>query len=159
MKRLLLYYFILLKWAFSRKRLKLILVRIARKPSYTIGRLYVNGVYFCDTMEDFDRGLRKDMPLDEIQAIKVMHETAIPMGKYPVVVNLSPSKQIRLPRILNVPGFEGILIHSGKDENDTSGCILLGENKVTGKVVNSSVYENRLSGIIEKAGSAVIEIF
>ncbi|MDR1984985.1 MAG: DUF5675 family protein [Prevotellaceae bacterium] len=135
---------------------KLELRRIARKATYTIGKLYVDGKYFCDTLEDVDRGLRQSMPLCEIKRVKVMHQTAIPTGTYKVIVNVSPAKQRLLPRLLDVPGFEGILIHRGNTDKDSSGCILVGENKVVGKVLNSTQYELRLMEILK--GKTNIEI-
>ncbi|MDR2382606.1 MAG: DUF5675 family protein [Prevotellaceae bacterium] len=138
--------------------MKLLLKRISRKPDYTVGKLYLDGVYFCDTIEDVDRGLRETTPLSEIQRIKVMHKTAIPSGTYAVIVNMSPAKQRLLPRLLGVPGFEGILIHRGNTAADSSGCILLGENKLVGQVINSTEYENRLVDILKKESKITIEI-
>jgi hypothetical protein len=117
---------------------------------YTIGSLYVDGEYFCDTLEDTDRGLTQDMPLEEIRRIKIPHETAIPTGVYRVIVNMSPAKKRMLPRLLDVPGFSGILIHRGNTKSDSSGCILVGENKVKGKVINSTQYEKKLVEMLTK---------
>jgi hypothetical protein len=114
--------------------------------------------YFCDTLEDVDRCLTQSMPLDEIRKIKIPHETAIPTGVYKVVVNLSPAKKRMLPRLLNVPVFSGILIHRGNTKRDSSGCILVGENKVKGKVINSAQYEKRLVEIlteVQKRGEEI----
>jgi hypothetical protein len=139
--------------------MKINLKRIARKPDYTIGRLYVDGLYFCDTIEDVDRGLRQDMPLPEIKRIKVQDKTAVPVGTYAMIVNVSPSKKRLLPRLLNVPGFEGILIHRGNTEKDSSGCIIVGENKAVGRVINSTHYELKLVELLkrEKEITVVIE--
>ena len=139
--------------------MKLTVKRIARKPAYTIGKLYIDGEYFCDTLEDFDRGLKQDTPLAEIRRIKVMHETAIPMGTYKVIVNVSPAKQRLLPRLLDVPGFDGILIHRGNTADDSSGCILVGENKAVGKVLNSTKYELALVELLKNKKNISIEIF
>jgi hypothetical protein len=128
--------------------MKLQLQRRYRSGDYTIGSLYIDGEYFCDTLEDTDRGLTQTMTPEEIRKIKVPHETAIPTGIYKVVVNLSPAKRRMLPRLLDVPGFSGILIHRGNTKNDSSGCILVGENKVKGKVINSTPYEKRLVEIL-----------
>ena len=138
--------------------MKLVVKRTAKRPTYTIGKLYVDGVYLCDTLEDADRGLSQDMPLSEIQRIKVMHETAIPTGTYKVIVNMSPRFGRLLPRLLDVPGFEGILIHRGNTDKDTSGCILVGENKAVGKVINSTPYELRLVEMLRKETDVTIEI-
>ncbi|MDR2025953.1 MAG: DUF5675 family protein [Prevotellaceae bacterium] len=112
------------------------------------GEVSTGEVYFCDTLEDVDRGLTQSMPLDEIRKIKIPHETAIPTGVYKVIVNMSPAKKRMLPRLLDVPGFSGILIHRGNTKSDSSGCILVGENKVKGKVINSTQYEKRLVEIL-----------
>ena len=116
------------------------------KPDYTIGTLEVDGKYFCDTLEDRVRDLSREK--------KVPGETAIPAGRYEVIVNISPRFKRKLPRLLNVPGFDGILIHRGNTPEDTAGCILVGENKVKGKVINSTPYELRLTEIIERAQAA-----
>jgi hypothetical protein len=125
---------------------------------YTIGALSIDGVYFCDTLEDADRGLTQSMHPEEIRRIKVAHETAIPTGLYSVTVNLSPAKRRLLPRLLDVPGFSGILIHRGNTKNDSSGCILVGENKVKGRVVNSTPYEKKLVEILTQAQARGEEI-
>jgi len=129
--------------------MKLLLKRIAKKASYTIGKLYIDGKYFCDTVEDTDRGLKQSMSLSQIQKIKVTHKTAIPTGTYNVTLNVvSPRLGVkefyiknankgRVPRLLNVPGFEGVLIHVGNTAEDSSGCIIVGKNKEVGKVLDS----------------------
>lgn len=89
------------------------LKRIAKRPKYTIGKLYINDKYVCDTLEDTDRGLNKDMPLNEIKSKKVHGETAIPTGRYQVVWTYSNKFKRSLPLLLNVPGFEGIRLHNG----------------------------------------------
>ena len=124
--------------------MKLLLKRIAFKETYTIGKLSIDGKYFCDTLEDRNRDLNHDGDLNDAGEGKVMHETAIPFGTYSVVVNVSPRFGRELPRLENVPGFTGILIHRGNTDADSSGCILVGENKVKGKVVNSTPYEVEL---------------
>ncbi|MDR2362322.1 MAG: DUF5675 family protein [Prevotellaceae bacterium] len=131
--------------------MELTLKRRFLKETYTIGSLYIDGEYFCDTLEDADCGLTKAMSLDEIRQRKVAHETAIPTGEYTVVVVRSPAKKRALPRLLNVPGFGGVLLHRGNTAHDTSGCILLGENKEPGKVVRSTLYEQRLIAILTAA--------
>lgn len=126
--------------------MKLRVERRFLKPEYTIGRLEVDGKYFCDTLEDRVRDLSREK--------KIPGETAIPAGIYDVVVNISPRFKRKLPRLLNVPGFEGILIHRGNTPGDTAGCILVGENKAKGRVINSTPYELRLTEMIERAQSA-----
>lgn len=127
--------------------MKLHLKRIKR-PGYCIGRLSIDGVYFCDTCEDTDRGLTQDTPLAEIKKIKVSTKTAIPTGTYEITMKVKSPKYSKkafywnfcrglVPRLLNVPGFEGILIHIGNSAADSAGCILVGKNTEVGKVLNS----------------------
>lgn len=110
---------------------------------YTIGKLYINDEYFCDTLEDKVRDLTKET--------KVFGQTAIPFGTYQIQVSRSPKFGRDLPRLLNVPHFEGILIHRGNTITDTNGCILLGENKIKGMVINSTEYEIKLVEILKIA--------
>lgn len=140
--------------------MKLTLNRIYRGPSYTIGKLYIDDKYFCDTLEDVDRGLTDIMSLAEILKIKKPSETAIPSGTYNITLDVvSPRfstkafyRQVcngKLPRLLNVKGFDGVLIHSGNTEKDSSGCILVGQNKVKGKVINSQETFKKLYKILK----------
>ena len=127
--------------------MELLLRRIARRDTYTIGKLYIDGKYFCDTLEDCDRGLRQDMPDSVIRAKKRQGITAIPTGRYKVTMGVqSPRFSKRdiyafcdgyLPRLINVPGYEGVLIHIGNTAKDTDGCILVGRNTQVGKVLES----------------------
>ena len=128
--------------------MELTLKRIAKKDTYTIGKLYVDDEYFCDTLEDKDRELTSDMYLEDIKKVKVYGQTAIPTGRYQVVMNMSARFKKVMPLLLNVPGFDGIRIHSGNTAADTQGCILLGQNKVVGKVINSRIYTDKLYQII-----------
>lgn len=146
--------------------MQLRLKRIAKRNTYTIGKLYIDGEYFCDTIEDKDRGLKQNTPLEQIKKVKVQHQTAIPVGEYEVTLNaVSPrfSKRSfyrttcnggRVPRLLNVPGFEGILIHVGNTASDSSGCILVGNNSQVGKVLNSTATFKKLYAILDKANRA-----
>lgn len=138
--------------------MEILIKRIAKKNTYTIGKMYLNGVYFADTLEDKDRGLTQSMSLEEIKKIKIPGETAIPTGTYKVIVNMSPKFKRLLPRLLNVPGFDGILIHKGNSDKDSSGCVLLGENKVVGRVVNSTPYEKKLVQILKNEQDISITI-
>lgn len=139
--------------------MELLLKRIARRDTYTIGKLFIDGTYFCDTIEDKDRGLRQDMQSSVIRAIKRQGVTAIPTGRYRVTLDVKSPKfsQKRyeksygfcggyLPRLINVNGFEGVLIHIGNTAKDTEGCLLVGRNTKVGKVLESrntfvSLYE------------------
>ena len=110
------------------------------KAAYTIGCLWIEGTRFCDTLEDRVRDLKQEP--------KVPGATAIPAGRYEVIVNRSPRFGRDLPRL---PGFEGILIHRGNTAKDTAGCILVGENRLPGQVLNSTPYELRLTSLIREA--------
>ena len=128
--------------------MKLTLKRIAKKANYTIGKLYIDGTYFCDTLEDTDRGLDQSMDLETIHEKKIKGSTAIPTGTYRVTLNVvSPKYSKRsqynfckgkVPRLLDVPGYEGILIHIGNYPKDTEGCILVGKNTKVGAVLDST---------------------
>lgn len=119
--------------------MNLFLQRIAQTPEYTIGRLEINGKFFCHTLED------------AVREQKIMHKTAIPEGTYKVVVNRSPRFKRDLPLLLDVPYFEGIRIHRGNTAKDTSGCILVGINSKKGMVLESTKYEVELTNILKKA--------
>ena len=122
--------------------MELILKRIAKRKTYTIGRLYIREQvmdeylpgyedrYFCDTLEptwrDYEHG-----------AYKVKGRSAIPEGRYAVVISYSPRFKKWLPILLGVPKFEGIRIHAGNTAKDTEGCILVGKNREVGKVLDS----------------------
>ena len=133
------------------KTLQLKVERRWPTENYTIGRLYVNGELWCNTLEDKVRDLTKEK--------KVPGKTAIPAGTYKVVLTYSNKFKRRLPLLLDVPFFTGIRIHAGNTADDSEGCILLGENKEKGKVLNSRYWVNKLIGLIEKQGcEAIIEI-
>lgn len=130
--------------------MKLELKRRFFGESYTIGSLSIDGKKFCDTLEDRVRDLNKNGVFDGDEK-KVYGETAIPYGTYDVVVDYSPKFKRELPRLQNVRHFEGILIHRGNTAEDSAGCILVGENKVKGKVINSTPYEKELVRILKEA--------
>jgi hypothetical protein len=142
--------------------MELKLKRIAKKNGYTIGKLSINGKYICDTLEDSDRGLASGMLLDVLKHKKLAHITAIPTGRYQVTMNvisprLSRSKFYqqfgggRVPKLLNVPAFEGILIHCGNTAKDTDGCILVGKNSKVGMVLDSKITYSNLYPLLEAA--------
>jgi len=131
--------------------LELELIRIYYSLKYTIGKLYINGVYFCDTIEDVNRDLNHDGDLSDKGETKVMHQTAVPFGRYKVIVNMSSRFKRLLPRLLNVNSFDGILIHNGADENSSSGCIIVGKNTIKGKVTNGTLYMNKLTDLLNEA--------
>lgn len=130
--------------------MKLRLKRIFLGEEYTIGKLYIDEKYFCDTLEDTVRDLNKDGDLNDIGEKKIYGKTAIPYGEYKLVYSWSPRFKRNLPRLLNVKHFEGILIHSGNTHKDTEGCILVGENKVKGQVINSRIVLEKLVSRLRK---------
>ncbi len=129
--------------------MKLVLKRINNQDNYCEGKLYIDGIYQCDAIEDTDRGLTSEMSVAEIQSKKVYGETAIPKGTYQITLDVvSPKFKDRgwarfcdgkLPRLMDVPGFEGVLIHVGNDPvKDSLGCILVGTKNKDGYIINST---------------------
>lgn len=124
--------------------MELKLKRLYKKSDYTIGKLYVDGEYFCDTVEDTDRGLSQDMKNSTIEAKKIYGKTAIPTGRYKVTLTYSNKFGKTLPLLKDVLGFSGVRIHSGNTAEDSLGCIIVGENKIKGGVINSRATMERL---------------
>lgn len=128
--------------------MKLTIDRKYKKQSYTISNLYIDGKWFCNCLEDADRGLDNSMSEDMIRTLKKPSITAIPRGNYEITLDVVSPKYSKVqfykdvcngkvPRLKNVKGFDGILIHAGNTDKDSSGCLLVGQNKVKGQVVNS----------------------
>lgn len=113
---------------------------IAKNETYAIGRLYVDGKYFCDTLEDCIRSGKK-----------IAHVTAIPRGSYEIQWTYSNRFKRFMPLLCNVPNFSGIRIHAGNTSADTDGCILVGKNDVVGKVILSRLFTWKLYALIKKA--------
>lgn len=136
-----------------------------KKKGYTISRVYLDGIPFgdgkkyCNCLEDEDRGLTSEMSLEQIKAIKVKGKTAIPTGRYKVIITYSPRFKKDLPLLLNVKGYDGIRIHSGNTQEDTEGCQLMGENSVKGKVLNSRYWTALVIGIIKAAIARGEEVY
>lgn len=154
--------------------MKITVDRKWKKKNYTIGRLFVNGELFCNTLEDTDRGLDQKQPLTIIRNRKIPNQTAIPTGTYEITLNvISPrfSKYEyymdvcdgKLPRLLNVPGFDGVLIHVGSNANNTSGCILVGYNKNKGQLADGKMVFAKLYDLMKDAKNRdekiIIEIY
>ena len=140
--------------------MKLTLKRIALRSTYTIGRLYIDGNYFCDTLEDTVRDLNKNGKFDNGEK-KIKGKTAIPYGTYEIKWTYSPRFKKYTPQLMNVPSFEGIRIHNGNSSDHTEGCLLLGENKKVGMVLNSKATIAKFYPIIKDAcskGKVTIEI-
>ena len=151
-------------------------IRVERKwpkATYTIGRLYVDGFFFCNSLEDRDRGLKQTDSLEYIKARKVYAETAIPKGTYEVAMTVTSPKyagvawyyklcQGKMPRLLNVPGFEGILIHPGSTALDSAGCLLVGKNtKVATLTESKATFEKlykKMKAAHDKGETITIEI-
>lgn len=144
------------------------LIRTALQPTYTIGKLYINGTYFCDTLEDAVRDTNHNGKFDNGEK-KINGETAIPYGGYEITLSIqSPRFKNKeqysfckgyLPRLLNVPSFEGVLIHIGNTAKDSSGCILVGENKIKGSVINSTATFKRLYSVLAAAANKGEKLF
>ena len=145
--------------------MRLLLKRIFKGPEYTIGRLFVenNGqmVYFCDTLEPVDRGLKKTQSEAVIRSRKVDGKTAIPLGTYSITLKVqSPKFRTRywakfcdgyLPTILGVPCFSRVLMHVGNTVHDTQACVLVGNNRVKAKVLDSAYTFEKLYGRLKDA--------
>ena len=139
-------------------RMRIELVRIAFKSTYTIGKLYVDGKYFSDVLEDVDRGLDSSMSESEILEKKVKGQTAIPTGHYVINITYSPKYKRMMPLLLDVKGFSGIRIHSGNSSKDTEGCLLVGKNKKVGMVLESRDTYQRLFKMMQGEKDITIDI-
>ena len=138
--------------------MKIELIRIAFKDTYTIGKLYVDDTYFCDVLEDVDRGLDSSMSESEILEKKVKGQTAIPTGHYVINITYSPKYKRMMPLLLNVKGFSRIRLHSGNCSKDTEGCLLVGKNKKIGMVLESPDTYQRLFKMMEGQKDITIDI-
>jgi hypothetical protein len=124
--------------------MKLKVIRETKNDVCTIGSLFINDVFFCYTLEDKDRGLKQSDSLLFIQAKKIFGLTAIPSGFYKLTVNQSPKFKRMLPRILDIKGFDGVLLHRGNSANDSLGCILIGYKKGDNSIFESTKAETDL---------------
>ena len=126
----------------------------------TIGDMFINGKFFCYTLEDFDRDLNKDGDLKDPGEKKVNALTAIPRGKYDVIVNMSNRFKVMMPLLLKVVDFEGVRIHNGNKAEHTEGCILVGSSKANNFVGNSKPTFAKLMKILQdpKVTKITIEI-
>ncbi len=134
------------------------LIRRHLKKEYTIGKLLIDKIPFCDTLEDVVRDLsdyNHDGDFSDSGEGKIYGQTAIPAGRYQVIVSYSPKFGKRLPELLKVPGFQNIRIHNGADAKHTEGCILGGDNKMKGKLINGPYYQTRLVQMIDEAEERV----
>ena len=147
--------------------MELVVDRKWKKQSYTISNLTIDGKWFCNTLEDTDRGLDDSMSINEIKRLKKPSITAIPKGTYEITLDvISPKyctnsfyKQVcngKVPRLLNVKGFEGVLIHVGdgpRGADLSSGCLLCGYNKVKGQLRDGKEVFKKLYSLLKEAKS------
>lgn len=128
--------------------MKIKVKRYEFRDTYTVGRMYIDDVYFCYTLEDKVR-----------EGEKVNGQTAIPTGTYNVIIDVSTRFGKQLPHILNVPNFTGVRIHAGNTSKDTEGCILLGHT-YAGKdfIGNSKSAFDVFFEKLKEAKTATIEI-
>lgn len=150
--------------------MQLVLERKWKKSNYTIGNLYINGKWIANTLEDVDRNLNSSMSVEQIKAIKKPNETAIPTGTYEVTLNVVSPKFSkypfynsinggRVPRLLNVKGFEGILIHvmdGPKGAELSEGCIGVGRNLIKGGLLQGKEYYKKLYDILKNNKDKII---
>ena len=130
--------------------MELRLERLWPKAEYTVGRLYMDGKLFCNTLEDKVADVNRNGEFDGLER-KVPGKTAIPYGTYKIFYGWSPKFGRNLPRLLNVTAFEGILIHPGNTAEDSAGCILVGRNTEVGRLTQSRLYSDELNKRIDIA--------
>jgi len=138
--------------------IKLKLIRDTFTDNTTIGKLYVNGEYFCETLEDKDRGLHQDLSVEENTRLKVYGETCIPYGKYKVIVTPSVRLKRTLPLLVNVEGFQGIRIHKGNNKQATLGCICVGKTRGVDWIGQTTITEEKLVNLLKDKTEISIEI-
>ena len=122
--------------------------RFEFKDTHTVGKMYVDGIYECYTLEDAIRN-----------GTKIIGKTAIPIGEYKLIIDASTRFKQNMPHILDVPDFTGVRIHSGNTSADTDGCILLGSTWA-GKdfIGNSKIAYKKFFDKLKKAKTATIKI-
>lgn len=126
--------------------MNLLVERITKTDNSTIGKLYIDGKFFCYTLEDVERD------------VKIYGETAIPKGVYDVIIDRSVRFKRDLPLLLNVKGFDGVRIHRGNNKSHTLGCILVGYKLGIDFIGDSSKCEIDLVEILKKADKIKLEI-
>ena len=158
-------------------RMRISVDRKWKKEDYTIGRLFIDGKFFCNTLEDTDRNLHQSLDLNVIKSRKIPRQTAIPTGTYEITLDTTSPKfskydfymkicDGKLPRLLDVPGFDGILIHVAdghKGANLVEGCLGVGYNKIKGGLINGKeVFEelySRMKLAKDNEEEIIIEIY
>jgi hypothetical protein len=131
---------------YKKSTMEILVNRRKKTKISTISDVLIDGVFFCFGLEDLDRGLNQKMPIAEIRQKKVFGQTAIPAGRYEMIINFSNRFQQYMPLLLNVPGFEGVRIHAGNKAANTEGCLLLGQTEGVDFIGNSRLaYRSFLS--------------
>ena len=144
--------------------MELVLERKYCKEKYTVGRLFIDGVFFSNTLEDKVRDINKNGKFDNGE-YKVYSETAIPYGEYEITLDVVSPKfskyqfykdvcKGKLPRLLDVPDFDGVLIHCAegpKGADLLQGCIAVGNNTIKGGLTNCKEIFKKLYSILDKA--------
>ena len=142
--------------------MKILVKRTFNNKLYCISHIYVDGVYICDAIEDTDRGLDNSMSVSDIKKKKVYAQTAIPTGTYDLTIDIISPKFYQkpyyksfcngyVPRVLNVKGFDGILIHKGVNQNSSAGCLIVGYNTIKGQVTNTQQAFEKLYKLFKQA--------
>jgi len=139
--------------------IELVLDRIYPKLTHTIGNLIVEHRIFCNTLEDRVRDINMDGDLEDYGEIKIPGETAIPYGRYPVIITYSYKFRRHLPLIIDVKQFTGIRIHRGRTVKNTRGCVLVGDNTSVGQLTNGAYYEKKLTSMINNYISSGFKVF
>ncbi len=134
------------------------LIRDLKNDKYTLGKLSIDGVHFCYTVEDKVRDLNNDGDLDDSGESKVYGETAIPAGRYEIVLSMSNRFKKIMPEILDVKGFSGIRIHAGNTAIDSHGCIIIGLNREPNGVGLSRICYTKLMEKLKDRGKIYITI-
>ena len=124
--------------------MELTLLRTQKTELSTISHLLIEDKHECFVIEDTDRGLKQSMSLEQINKVKIHGKTAIPEGRYQVIIAFSPRFKRLLPRLLNVLGYDGILFHIGNYPRDTEGCLLPGTTPSKDCVLKSAPAFNKL---------------
>lgn len=158
--------------------MKIVVDRKYKKSTYTISNLTIDGKWFCNVVEDTDRNLDNTMSVTHIQKVKDVNGngvnddaiTAIPRGTYKVTLDVVSPKfskkdyykkfcNGKVPRLLNVPGFDGVLMHCGSTAKSSAGCLILGYNKIKGGVVDSQkAFEIVYKELLKDKNNITIEI-
>ena len=138
--------------------LQVLLTRNYRKETYTIGRIYTNGQFFCNSLEDKDRGIIQGMPLASLKKMNVQDATAFPCGTYKLRVTMSPKFKRELVEVVGVPAFSGIRFHRGANAKHSSGCVLTGMNTVKGGLTDGAKYEEAFTKLVKEADEAYLTV-